>query len=391
MADSNITDRNRILEEFFRLTSFDAESFHERMIAEYVKEKLRSLGLRVEEDRAAERLAALHPGSSETASNIYAFLKGTKPGEPILFSSHLDTVSPGIGKKAILHEDGTITSDGMSVLGADDVSGLVSILEALTVIRETGAEHPDIEILITVAEEPYCEGSRFIEYKRLKAKSGYVLDLDGPVARAAVAAPSIISLKIGIEGRASHAGFAPELGVNALSIATDALSKIRVGRVGSDLTLNFGTIHGGSGRNIVPQTVEIEGEIRSRDHEKALKTAQETRKEFERAAESMGGKISFSVTEHIRGYAVSPESDVVRRFRAVAKEQMPKQKPEWITTYGGSDANRLNEHGIETIVLACGMERCHSTEEFTTIMALEQSARLTLGLMLYDATDYQTK
>ena len=383
MADLFKTDRNRILEEFFRLTSFDAESFHERKIAEYVKEKLKALGLQVEEDRAGEKLAELHPESRDTASNIYAYLKGTKPGDPILFSSHLDTVSPGKGKKAILHEDGTITSDGTSVLGADDVSGLVSILEALTVIRENGYEHPDIEVLITVAEEPYCEGSRFVEYERLKAKQGYVLDLDGSIGRFANEAPSILSLKIGIEGRASHAGFAPELGINALSIAADALSQVSVGRVQSDLTVNFGTIRGGSGRNIVPEAVEIEGEIRSPDHSKALKTSQEIRAIFEQAARRLGGKITWSVTEHIRSYAVSPKREVVKRFLAVAQERMRCIKPERITTYGGSDANRLNEHGIETIVLACAMNKCHSTEEYTVLNELEKSAQLTLGLMIY--------
>lgn len=383
MANSFKTDRNRILEEFSRLISFDAESFHEKKIAEYVKEKLRDLGLRVEEDRAGEKLAGLHPESRDTASNIYAYLKGTKPGAPILFSSHLDTVRPGNGKKVVLHEDGTITSDGTTVLGADDVSGLVSILEALAVIREEALDHPDIEILITVAEEPYCEGSRFIEYERLKAKQGYVLDLDGPVGRAATAAPSILSLKIGIEGRASHAGFAPELGINALSIAAEALSQVSVGRVDSDLTVNFGTIHGGSGRNIVPETVEIEGEIRSLDHAKAFKTAQEIQAVFEQAAQNKGGKITWSVTEHIRSYEVLPESEVVTRFLTVAREPERCIKPERITTYGGSDANRLNEHGIETIVLACAMNKCHSTEEYTVLHELEKSAQLTLGLMIY--------
>ena len=57
------------------------------------------------------------------------------------------------------------------------------------------------------------------------------------------------------------------------------------------------------------------------------------------------------------------------------------KEPECITTYGGSDANRLNANGIETIVLACAMENSHSTEEYTTVSELERSARLTLRLM----------
>ncbi len=381
MSDQIKVDRDRIQKEFFKLTTFDAESFHEKEIAAYVKEKLKSLGLQVQEDSAGEKIAKEHPESKETASNIYAYLKGTKPGKPILFSSHLDTVKPGIGKKAILHEDGIITSDGTTVLGADDVSGLTSILEALTVIQEKNLEHPDLEILITVAEEPYCEGSRFVEYERLKAKEGYVLDLDGAVGRAANAAPSILSTKIEIDGKAAHAGFAPEQGINALSIAADALSHIRTGRVYNDLTVNFGTIHGGTGRNIVPEHLEINGEIRGLEHEKALCEAELIKEVFEKAAKKYGGKITFTVTEHIHSYHVSKDKPVVKRFLKVAGERMRCSKPECITTYGGSDANRLNEHGIETIVLSCAMEKSHSTEEYAALYELERSAQLTLGLM----------
>lgn len=373
---------DRIVKEFVRLTGFDTESFHESRIAEYLKGKLAELGLSVSEDKAGEVLGTKRPESSETASNIYAYLKGNTAGNPILFSSHMDTVSPGNGKRAIVHEDGRITSAGDTVLGADDVSGLVSILEALTVIRENGLPHPDIEVLFTVAEEPYCEGSRYVVYDRLKAKQGYVLDLTGPVGRAAVAAPSILSLAVTINGRAAHAGFAPEEGINALSIAAEALSGIRTGRIGDDLTVNFGLIRGGTGRNIVPASVEIEGEIRSLDHEKAVREAQRIKIFFEQTAERYGGSAQTKITEHIRAYRVSEDSPVVERLQKAIARYEECHAPECIATYGGSDANRLNEHGIETIVLACGMENCHSTEEYTTVSELTASAEVTLRLML---------
>lgn len=381
MAEGKRVDRDRVREEFFRLTAFDAESFHESKIASYVKRKLIQLGLTVEEDGAAAKIAQAHPESKDTASNLYGYLKGTVPGQPLLFSAHLDTVKPGIGKKAVLQEDGTITSDGTTVLGADDVSGLTSILEALTVIQEKHLDHPDLEIFITVSEEPYCEGSRFAEYDRLKAKQGYVLDLDGPVGRAAIAAPSIISLKVEVEGKASHAGFAPEKGINALSIAADALSHIRTGRVYNDITVNFGTIHGGSGRNIVPERITVEGEIRGTEHENALCEAELIRQIFEKSAKKYGGSIQFTVTEHIHSYFVSENSEVVQRFLKAAGVGLQCAKPECITTYGGSDANRLNEHGIETIVIACAMEKSHNTEEYTVLYELERAAQLTLLLM----------
>ena len=379
MANQVSVNKDRIIEEFMKLTSFDAPSYQEEEIAKYLKEKLQSLGLSVEEDDAREKLLQEDASRTKTASNLYAYLKGT--GDPILFSSHMDTVNPGIGKKAVLQDDGRITSAGNTVLGADDISGLVSILEALTVIKEKKLPHPDLEILFTVAEEPYCSGSRFVDYKRLKAKEGYVLDLTGPVGTAAIAAPSILSLKIGVKGRAAHAGFNPEKGINALSIAADALANIRTGRVYENLTVNFGMISGGSGRNIVPEEIWIEGEIRCLEHEKALCEADLIKEIFEKAAKKYGGEIKFQLTEHIKSYGISKRKNVVKRFLTAAKEVTTLEHPETITTYGGSDANRLNEHNIDTIVVANAMENSHGTDEYTTVAELTRSAELTLRLM----------
>ena len=379
MANQVSVNKDRIIEEFIKLTSFDAPSYQEEDISKYLKEKLQSLGLSVEEDDAREKLLQEDASRTKTASNLYAYLKGT--GDPILFSSHMDTVNPGIGKKAVLQDDGRITSAGNTVLGADDISGLVSILEALTVIKEKKLPHPDLEILFTVAEEPYCSGSRFVDYKRLKAKEGYVLDLTGAVGTAAIAAPSILSLKIGVKGRAAHAGFNPEKGINALSIAADALANIRTGRVYENLTVNFGTISGGSGRNIVPEEIWIEGEIRCLEHEKALCEADLIKEIFEKAAKKYGGEIEFQLTEHIKSYGISKRKNVVKRFLTAAKEVTTLEHPETITTYGGSDANRLNEHNIDTIVVANAMENSHGTDEYTMVAELTRSAELTLRLM----------
>ena len=374
-------NRERILDEFQRLVSFDSPSYQEKAIADYLKEKLLSLGLEVKEDNAAKELFSEDNTRIDAASNIYGYLKGNVPGEPVLFSSHLDTVSPETGKKAVIHEDGKITSEGETVLGADDVSGLVSILEALTIIRDEELEHPDIEILFTVAEEPYCSGSRFVQYDRLKSKIGYVLDLTGPVGTAAIAAPSIISLNVQVKGKAAHAGFEPEKGINALSMAAEALAGIRTGRLGNGITVNFGTISGGTGKNIVPEAILIEGEIRGLNHEKAQEQVEVIKKVFESSAEKYGGEIIFKAEEHIRAYSVAQDSDAVRRFKEAANKLQSKNGVNLITTYGGSDANRFNEHGIETIVLSCGMENCHSCSEYTTIEELERSALLTLKLM----------
>lgn len=376
-------NEKRLLKEFFHLVSIDAESYEEREMADYLKERLSELGLAVEEDQAGEQLASLGADTgrnpAKLAGNIYGYLKGNRPGDAVLFSSHMDTVSPGNGKKAILHEDGRITSVGTTVLGSDDAAGIASILEALELIREENLPHPDIEVLFPVAEEPYAQGSRIFDYTKIRAKKAYVLDLSGLVGNAAVAAPSILSFQIRVEGKSAHAGFCPEAGIHAIAIAAKAMAALQNGRIGADTTVNFGTIQGGIQRNIVPNTCVITGEIRSLVHEKALEQMEKIKTVFETAAEQAGGKAIIDVTEEFEAYRIGEEEQVVQKFLEACGELGLDTK--LLTTFGGSDNNHFTAHGIRGIVTACAMNEVHTTKEYTTVEQLAKSAGLTLKLM----------
>ena len=80
----------RLIKEFRRLVSIDAPSFGERKMADYLRSRLTELGFSVEEDDAG----SLYGGN---CGNLYAFRKGNLPGEPLLFSMHMDTVEPCSG------------------------------------------------------------------------------------------------------------------------------------------------------------------------------------------------------------------------------------------------------------------------------------------------------
>lgn len=231
--------RNELLEEFAGFTEIDSVSFGERRMADLLKEKLRALGFETEEDDAGS-----HYGGN--AGNVYGFLKGSLSGEPVLFSAHMDTVEPGIGKKAVFQEDGRITSDGTTVLGADDAAGLTEILGGIRRVLSSGKPHRDIEVLFPIAEEVYTKGTRVFDFSKIRSKEAYVLDLSGPVGSAAVQAPSLISFVLTIHGKAAHAGFEPEKGIHAVTAAALAIARLPQGHVEEDTTLNIGLIRGGT-------------------------------------------------------------------------------------------------------------------------------------------------
>lgn len=375
-------NRERLLETFQTLVTFDAESYEERRIADYLKQKLVQLGLQVEEDSAGALLQGISGGDgTKAAGNLYGYLSGSQDAKKpaILLSAHMDTVKPGNGKKAIIHEDGRITSDGTTVLGADDAAGLAEIIEALTVIQEQNLPHPDIEVVFPVAEEPYAQGSRSFDYSKVKAGTAYVLDMSGAVGRAAIAAPSMLSLKIHITGRAAHAGFCPENGVHAISIAANAVARIPQGHIDDVTMVNLGTIQGGIARNIVPDSVDITGEVRSLEHEKALIQAERIRQIFEAEANKLGGSAVTEITVEFKAYRIGKDEYVVTHFQEACQELGLSGELE--ETFGGSDNNHFTAHGIRGIVVANAMNEVHTTKEYTSIADLVKCTELVLKLI----------
>lgn len=365
-------DEERICRAFAELVSIDSPSFGERRMADRIKELLSELGFEVYEDQAGV------PYGSDTG-NIYGFLKGTVPGGPILLSAHLDTVQPALGKKAVFHEDGTITGGGDTVLGADDAAGIAEILEGIRHLLEEQIPHRDVEVLFPIAEEVYIKGTEVFDFQRIRAKEAYVLDLSGEPGAAALKAPSLISFQITVHGRASHAGFAPEKGVHAIKVMADAVSGLCLGYVDEETTLNIGTVSGGTAANIVPDTCVCRGEIRSYRHEKAKEQVEVLRETFRAAAEHGGAEFDLESKIDLFAYETESSDPVVKRFEKACERL-------GITctltgTFGGSDNNNFARHGIRGIVLSCGMHECHSVREYTTVRELKLGAALVAELL----------
>ena len=368
--------QERLLSDFLDLTTGSAESLDERRVAELLTEKLRDLGFSVTEDDAGQNLGG-------NAGNLYGVLKGTLAGPPLLLSAHMDTVKPGCHKKPVLHENGTITSDGTTVLGADDAAGLAEILEGIRSVREAGIPHRDIEILFPVAEEIFIQGSNVFDFSRIQAKEAYVLDMSGPVGSAAVRAPSMFSFRVTVKGRASHAGFAPENGINAIAVAAQAIAAIPQGHVDPETTCNIGTITGGSAKNIVPEQCICTGEVRGFSHEKVLHCIEEIRNAFANAVQPHGASFVMETQEILRSYCVPEDAPVVTRFQRVCASL--GFAGELRSTLGGSDNHNFVKAGISGIVLSCGMQRVHSTDESITVQELVRGSALVAGLILDDA------
>ncbi len=364
--------RDAILKDFETLVSLDAVSFREREVADFLVKRLEEMGFTVTEDDAG----AVYGGN---AGNLYGYLKGTLEGDPVLFSGHMDVVEPGCGKRMVVDGD-RITSAGDTVLGADDINGILEILYGIQAVLDSGKAHRNIEVLFTIGEELYTKGASVFDYTKIRAKEAYVLDLDGEIGRAAYKAPSLISFAVEITGKSAHAGFCPEQGIHAIQIAAEIITGLQQGHIGDDTTFNVGVIEGGTLTNIVPDKTVFRGEIRSYDHQKALDLCEQTKKLAHQIARKYGASSTFIKQIHLKAYETKKTAPCVKNFQQAAHTL--GLSGELTQTFGGSDNNPFAEHGIKGLVLSNGMHNPHSVNEYTTIHELLQGIALVQHLIL---------
>lgn len=129
---------------------------------------------------------------------------------------------------------------------------------------------------------------------RLSGKAVFVLDSsDRPGAMVnRTAACRVFSITV--QGKAAHAGVEPEKGVDAICAASTAIARLELGRIDNETTANIGLISGGAARNVVPDLVSIEGEVRSLSYDKLDKTLADILSSF-RALEKTRENISWEI------------------------------------------------------------------------------------------------
>ncbi|PKG21496.1 tripeptidase T [Niallia nealsonii] len=365
-------NNERLLNQFLELVKIDSETKYEKEIAGVLKNKFTELGLDVIED---DTTAITGHG----AGNLICTLKGNaENADPIYFTSHMDTVVPGVGVKPSI-KDGYVVTDGTTILGADDKAGLAVILETLTVIKENNLPHGTIQYVITVGEESGLVGAKALDPALLTAKFGYALDSDGKVGNIVVAAPTQAKVKATILGKTAHAGVAPEKGVSAITIAAKSIAKMPLGRIDSETTANIGRFEGGQQTNIVCDHVEILAEARSLVEEKMQNQVAKMKEAFETTAKDMGGEAIVEVEVMYPGFKYGAGDHVVEVARKAAEKIGRSCSLE--QSGGGSDANVICGFGIPTVNLAVGYEDIHTTKEKMPIEELNKLAEMVLAII----------
>lgn len=346
-------------------------------MADYLKRELERLAVVIHEDDSAARIGG-------NSGNLYGVLpakggRDRKEAAPLLFLAHMDTVEPACERKATLYDDGKIMSDGTTVLGADDQAAIAVLLEVIQELQEEGAEHPELEFLFSAAEEAYTVGLSAMDLSVFKAKEAFALDLSDKTGGYSIQEPTLLSFTVQVHGVAAHAGFEPERGISALTAAARAITRIPQGRINDHSTFNIGIVEAGTGTNIIPELAVVRGELRSTDHEEALRMYEDAVAVFREEAEKMGATMTAEKTLHLHAYHVDEDDPALKRYKHAAEKLGIETFP--VATFGGSDVNVMRRNGIAGLCISGAMHKVHTTEEYTTVQELTEAAQIVRELM----------
>lgn len=374
-------NRERLAQTFTTLCEIDSPSKREGNISKWLQKTFAELGADfIYEDNSA-------PQTGSESGNLIIRFNGNQPdAKGLFFSCHMDTVEPADNVQVLRTKD-IFTSAGDTILGGDDKSGIAAILETIELLKENNASHPMFEIIITTCEEIGLLGAKNLEYDQLKSPYGYALDSSG-INHVVVGAPAANKIRVVIKGKAAHAGLCPEAGINALSIAATALNSIKMGRLDSESSRNFGLIEGGVASNIIPDKITLKGEVRSHSEQKLKHYTKEIETAFHNAIEDweptaetkdLRPEFEIKILSDYPALSIPSDAPVLQRLQRGA--EAAQKDIQHIVAGGGSDANIFCGKGLQTAIIATGMNKVHTIEEQLDLGDLTSLTELLLGIM----------
>lgn len=351
---------DRMINQFIEMVKIDSESGNEENFINYLKNEFEKIGAEAEKDNYGNLIAKLPA-------------KNCKGKDPVLLSCHADTVKPGVGivPKMV---DGVIRSSGNTILGADDKAGIAEMLEALRIADV----HPPVEIAISRQEEVGLLGVKNLDFTKITAKKGFLLDND-TLDTIVIGGPSYFAIDVDIKGKSAHAGMEPEKGINAIQAAANAISKLTIGRIDDETTANVGVINGGIIRNGVPENVTFLAECRSLNHNKAEKLAIKMQSVIKSEVENYGAEVQIKINNLCKAVNIPENSWSVETSKKALKKAGIDAATTFIT--GFTDASIYNNHGIEMAVVGIGARLEHSLQEHIYIDDMKKALVMIIELL----------
>lgn len=323
----------------------------------------------------------------ERRFNLVARLAGGKAdAKPLMFTGHVDTVPLGNADWRFDAFAGDISDGRLYGRGASDMkAAIAAFIVACRQQREAVQSGPGVVLALTGGEETGCDGARsMIDLAPDVLPAPGALIVGEPTANYPVIGhKGALWLRCETRGKTAH-GAMPELGINAIYLAAEAIGKIRHFDPGAPHplmkrpTLNVGTISGGLNINSVPDRTRFDVDIR---------TAPNLRHDDirQRLAVMMGGAVRVTTLVDLPAVLSEPGHAWIRRvFAHCAPLHDAPLQPRVVPYF--TDASLLLESlgAPPCIILGPGEPAmAHQTDEYCEVEKLRQAVRL-YGALIRD-------
>ncbi len=297
------------------------------------------------------------------------------PGDPaqVLAPSELDELQECVG-----HD--LVTSDGTTLLGADDKAGVAEIMCAAAYLVADDRPRAPARVVFTVDEE-VGHGTAHLELDQVGADAGYTLDGSGR-GELEVETFSAYGVKVTINGVVTHPGSAKGRMVSAVRLAADLVSSLPRDRLSPETTeeregfVHATRIAGHVAEASVSFIVRDHDEERLEEHLAALHALVDELREREPRA-----RIEVKVEQQYRNmrHALEQHPDVVST--AVEAIRSVGLEPRFPIIRGGTDGARLTELGLPTPNLFTGGRHYHSVREWASVQDMAAAAATVVELI----------
>lgn len=268
-----------------------------------------------------------------------------------------------------------ITTDGTTLLGADDKAGIVEIMSAVEyLIANPEIKHGRVRLAFGPDEEIGVGADRF-DVDHFDADFAYTID-GGPIGELQYESFNAAGAKITIQGKNVHPGTAKDQMVNALTVGMELNAKLPASDVPEKTEGREGFFHLTSMTGTV-EDAEMVYIIRDHDREKfeerktlLLDTIKELNAQFDEE------RITVDMNDQYYNMREIIEEDM--RSVDVAKEAMEELEIEPILEpiRGGTDGSKISFMGLPTPNLFSGGENYHGRYEFVAVESMEKATNV---------------
>ena len=271
-----------------------------------------------------------------------------------------------------------ITTDGTTVLGADDKAGVAEIVTAAEMLLKSKIKHGKIRLGFTPDEE-IGKGTDHFDVKKFGADFAYTLD-GGEIGELEFENFNAAGAKVVVNGRSVHPGAAKNKMINAALVAQQIISMLPVNERPENTEKYEGFFHLTDIKGNV-EKAEIHWIIRDHDFQKFEERKKLLKEIVQKVNLQFGKKVAeIEITDQYFNMRQKIES--VMHIVEIAKQAMMQAgvEPKIRAIRGGTDGARLSYEGLPCPNIFAGGHNFHGPFEFVPILSMEKAVEVIMNI-----------